>query len=150
MRSPRWSACRCRPPRSPSWPPARTLDIDTVAIAATYPEAVSAGFTTFLRDAGIAVASGVPNDIATATAAGGMDADAVLAMTLAADAPAAEAILVPDTALHTVAALPDLERAAGKVVLTANQVTAWYGLRLAGVDMHAVGLGCLFAADRSP
>jgi hypothetical protein len=41
------------------------------------------------------------------------------------DNPDAEAILVPDTALHTVAWLEQLEAAAGKPVLTANQVTFW-------------------------
>ena len=42
-----------------------------------------------------------------------------------------EAVLIPDTALHTVDFLPELEAAAGKTVLTANQVTMWEALRLA-------------------
>ena len=50
----------------------------------------------------------------------------------AADTPDAEAVLVPDTAMHTLALLPELEAAVGKPVLTANQVTVWEGLRLLG------------------
>lgn len=126
------------------------LGIDTVAVAATYPAAVSAGFTAFLGDAGIAVAAGTPNDVATATDAGRMDPDAVRAMVTAADVPTAGAVLVPDTALHTVASIDALERAVGKVVLTANLVTAWYGLQLTGVTARAEGLGTLFRPVDAP
>jgi maleate cis-trans isomerase len=42
----------------------------------------------------------------------------------------AEALLVPDTALHTVRELRRLEIAFGKPVLSANLVTVWEGLRL--------------------
>lgn len=67
---------------------------------------------------------------------------------------AAQALLVPDTAMHTLALIPDLEDTAGMPVLTANQGTVWEGLRLAGEIPCApglgvgVGVGALFAADR--
>ena len=38
-------------------------------------------------------------------------------------------MLVPDTALHTVEWLDDLDELLGKPVLTANQVSVWEGLR---------------------
>ena len=60
------------------------------------------------------------------------------------DHPRAEAILLPDTALHTIEFLDELEAAAGKTVLTANQVTVWEALRLAGALMPQEGLGTLF------
>ena len=53
-------------------------------------------------------------------------------MVKAADHPDAEAILVPDTAMHTLEIVDDLEAAIGKPVLTANQVTVWKGLDLLG------------------
>ena len=59
------------------------------------------------------------------------------------DNPDAEAILVPDTALHTVAWLEQLEAAVGKPVLTANQVTFWEALRLAGRLQPQAELGPL-------
>ena len=40
-----------------------------------------------------------------------------------------------------------LEHALGKPVLTANQVSAWEGLRLAGVSCACAGLGALFAGQ---
>ena len=48
------------------------------------------------------------------------------------DDPAAEAVLVPDTALTTTQHIAGLEGELGKPVLTANQVTAWYALRVPG------------------
>ena len=38
---------------------------------------------------------------------------------------AAEAVLLPDTALHTAALVEEAEELAGKKVLTSNQVTMW-------------------------
>jgi maleate cis-trans isomerase len=52
---------------------------------------------------------------------------------------------VPDTALHTVRSLAALEQAVGKPVITANQVSVWEGLRLAGREApRRAGLGSLF------
>ena len=61
--------------------------------------------------------------------------------------PEAEAILVPDTALHTAGWIEDLESAVdGKLVLTANQVTMWQALSLLDQFEFTVesGLGSLF------
>jgi maleate cis-trans isomerase len=54
---------------------------------------------------------------------------------------------VPDTALHTVTVVDELEAALGKPVLTANVVTMWEALRLAGAldTSRADDLGRLFA-----
>ncbi len=57
----------------------------------------------------------------------------------AADHPDAEAVLVPDTAMHTLAIVDKLEAAVGKPVLTANQVTVWKGLRTARPGADASG-----------
>jgi maleate cis-trans isomerase len=54
---------------------------------------------------------------------------------------------VPDTALHTVAWLDDLEERLGKPVLTANQVSVWEGLRVAGDRTVRTGLGTLFRTE---
>jgi maleate cis-trans isomerase len=67
-------------------------------------------------------------------------------MVQAADHPDAEAVLVPDTAMHTLAIIDELEAAIGKPVLTANQVTVWKGLQLLGPVPSLQGLGTLFAA----
>ena len=61
-----------------------------------------------------------------------MERDRVIAHARAYDDPAADAVLLPDTALHTVAFLDELEDAVGKTVLTANQVSDLGGPQAGG------------------
>jgi maleate cis-trans isomerase len=93
----------------------------------------------------------VSHDIPTAALAGELDRDGVLELARSNDSPQAQAILIPDTALHTARWINELEEALGKPVLTANQVTVWQGLRLAGALRPCTALGTLFtqAADLS-
>ena len=112
---------------------ARSLGIRRVAIAATYPAPVAERFAEFLGAAGIEVTGLTPNDVMTATEAGEMSEDATARMIAAGDRPDAEAVFVPDTALPTARVLPRLAREAGKPVLTANQVTVWEAMRIAGL-----------------
>ncbi|MCJ8504736.1 maleate cis-trans isomerase [Kocuria flava] len=121
------------------------LGLTRVAVAATYPEDVAAHFVRLLEAEGITVTALSTYDVPSGEDAGRLDAEWVLATARAADLTGAQALLVPDTALHTVAVLPRLEETLGMPVLTANQVTAWYGLRLAGHPARAEGLGALFA-----
>jgi maleate cis-trans isomerase len=123
----------------------RTLGVRRVAVAATYPEDVAHHFATFLKDAGAEVVGTRGSGIITAAEVGTWGRAEVLALARAGDRPDAEAVLLPDTALHTAAWLPDLEEALGKPVLTANQVTVWEGLRLIGAEAVRTGLGTLFA-----
>ena len=46
--------------------------------------------------------------------------------------------------MHSLRWIDELEQAAGKIVLTANQVTVWEGLRIAGHPLKLDGLGTLF------
>lgn len=123
----------------------RHLGLARVAIAATYPADVTEYFAAFLEQAGSVVVSGRDAGILTAEEVGSWGREQVLELARSADHPHADVVLMPDTALHTVAHLADLEEALGKPVLTANQVTVWEGLRLA--DRRAWGhrLGRLFA-----
>ncbi|MEU1895535.1 maleate cis-trans isomerase family protein [Streptomyces pristinaespiralis] len=124
---------------------ARHLGMPRVAIAATYPADVTEYFAAFLEKSGAVVVSGRDAGILTAEEVGTWGREQVLELARSADHPDADVVLMPDTALHTVAHLADLEEALGKPVLTANQVTVWEGLRLA--DRRAWGdkLGRLFA-----
>lgn len=126
---------------------ARELGIERVAVAATYPEDVADLFAEFLKKGGIEVLSTRGSGIITAEEVGTWGHDEVLELARAGDHPDAQAVLMPDTALHTVAWLHELEETLGKPVLTANQVTAWEGLRLAGRRVNAPGLGQLFTRE---
>ena len=131
----------------------RVFGAESVAIAATYPEPVTRCFVELLRDAGFDVLTSDSNDIETAAEAGTTDREAVLELAAAGDHPDANALLVPDTALHTVRWLSELEHTVGKPVLTANQVTVWEALRIGGRPVSAPDLGTLFqtsVSDSSP
>lgn len=120
------------------------LGLRRVSVAATYPEDVASHFVGLLEEDGITVTALSTYDVPSGEDAGLLDAEWVLATAGAADLTGAECLLVPDTALHTIDVLPRLEEALGMPVLTANQVTAWYGLRLAGHPARAQNLGTLF------
>ncbi|GAB3241244.1 maleate cis-trans isomerase family protein [Mycolicibacterium hippocampi] len=122
----------------------RHLGIGKVAIAASYPDDVAQHFVGFLSDGGVHVVSMGSHGIVTAAEVGTLEPSQVVAMVTAADHPDAEAVLVPDTAMHTLAIIEELEAAVGKPVLTANQVTVWKGLELLGPVPALPGLGALF------
>jgi len=122
------------------------LGITRVAVGATYPDDVAERFVAFLGKAGVEVLSLSAKGIITAAEVGTLERDAVLEFAAAVDHPEAQAVLLPDTALHTIGLLDALEERVGKPVLTANQVSVWQGLRLAGGSVVQGGLGALFRA----
>ncbi|BCM67128.1 MULTISPECIES: maleate cis-trans isomerase family protein [Streptomyces] len=126
---------------------AREIGVRRVAIGATYPEDITALFADFLRAAGLEVTGTRSSGVVTAAEAGTWGEEDVLTLARAADTPDAEAVLLPDTALHTAAHLGVLEKSLSKPVLTANQVTVWEGLRLADRRVNAPSLGTLFTRE---
>lgn len=126
---------------------AREIGAGRVAVGATYPEDLAARFADFLRAGGLTVTGVRGAGIGTAAEIGAWGEAEVHALARAADTPDAEAVLLPDTALHTAAHVASLERELGKPVLTANQVTVWEGLRLVDRRVNAPGLGSLFTRE---
>lgn len=126
---------------------ARHLGLRRVAVAATYPADVAERFRDFLAGAGIEVVALTCRGIITAAEVATLGRSDVLDFIAANDHPDAEAVLVPDTALHTVAWLDEAEERLGKPVLTANQVSVWEGLRIAGDRATRPGLGTLFRTE---
>jgi maleate cis-trans isomerase len=120
------------------------LGLTRVSVAATYPKDVASHFVEFLGADGITVTALSTYDVPSGEDAGLLGPDWVLETARAADISGAECLLIPDTALHTLAILPELEETVGLPVLTANQVTAWQGLKLAGHPASAGRLGTLF------
>jgi maleate cis-trans isomerase len=123
----------------------RALGLKRVAVAATYPEELSGAFRQFLQEDGVEVVHLGCLDLLTGDDAALVPRREVLEFARANDHPEAEAVLLPDTALHTTAFLPELETHVGKIVLTANQVTLWEALRLAGALTPQKNLGHLMS-----
>ncbi len=127
----------------------RELGVRRVAIGATYPDDVAGLFADFLRAGGadVDVVSVRSSGIITAAEVGEWGEAELFALAREADTHSAEAVLLPDTALHTAAHIPALEKDLGKPVLTANQVTVWEALRLADRRVNAPALGALFTRE---
>ncbi|MFD7158564.1 maleate cis-trans isomerase [Kribbella sp. NPDC059898] len=122
----------------------QAMAIDQVAVAASYPEDVAQHFVRFLAAAGIEVVSMGSSGIVTAAEVGTLEPEQVITMAKAANHRDADAVLIPDTALHTLGIIDELEIATGGAVLTANQVTVWKGLELVGPVPSLPDLGMLF------
>ncbi len=126
---------------------ARSLDVRRVAVAASYPQEVARHFVDFLRAGGVEVTTMGSHGIVTAREVGELGLADVVRMIETVDTAGAEAVLVPDTAMHSLAWLDELEAAAGMPVLTANQVTIWEGLSLVTPPPALPGLGTLFGTS---
>lgn len=128
----------------------QTLGITRVAVAATYPEDLAVEFAGFLGEGGIQVVHLDSLGIWTAVEVGEVGGEEVIDFVRANDHADADALLVPDTALHTAAILDELDAVLGKPVLTANQVTMWQALRLGGRVQRQRGFGQLFTVAEDP
>ncbi len=124
------------------------LGVARVAVAASYPRDIADLFAAYLTAAGVEVVATSSAGIATGALVGELDPDQVRRLVTTHDHAAAEAVLVPDTAMRTLDLVAELETELGKPVLTANQVTVWHGLRLAGAGPVAPRLGTLFSTRR--
>src|SRR5262245_50372450 len=121
------------------------LGLRRVAVLAPYPEAAARAFVAFLGEWGIEVDGFLWLDALNGFDSALIPADAVVRAARETDRLTAEALLIPDTALSTLPIVDELERTLGKTVLTANQVTIWEGLRLAGSSLTVAGHGQLLA-----
>ncbi|MFI2432406.1 decarboxylase [Streptomyces sp. NPDC018693] len=123
------------------------LGLRRVAVGATYPADVADLFADFLRAADIEVVGVRGAGIRTPAEVAAWGEEDLFTLARAADHPDADALLLPDTALHTASHLPALEKTLAKPVLTANQVTVREALRLADRRVHAPELGALFTRE---
>ena len=121
----------------------KSLGLKRVAVAATYPVELSKAFRTFLESDEIEVIHMGCLGVWTGDESALIEREEVLRFARANDHPDAEAVLIPDTALHTAGFLNELDTAVGKTVLTANQVTMWEALRLVRRLKPQSGLGRL-------
>jgi len=117
------------------------LNVDRVALASVYHPDLTAAFAAFLAEAGVTTVHAVSADAGSDRALAAWDGRRITELTVAADHEDAEAVLVPETALHTTPLLAELEERTRKPVLTATAVTVW---EATGAEQG--GLGTLFRA----
>lgn len=119
------------------------LGITRISLGSVYHPAVTDAFVEFLAGAGIQTVHRIDLDARSDRELATWDRSQLMTIVDESNTDAAEAILIPETALHTAACLDDLEARAGKPVLTATQVTLWAALRLVGFPHPWHGLGVL-------
>lgn len=127
------------------------LGVSKVAVAASYPDDLAQHLRALLERAGIDVVTFAAHGIFTAAEVGLMGEADITRMIREVDVVEAEAMLVPDTAMHSLRWIDSFEAALGKPVLTANLVTVWEGLRITGHPVPELQrLGRLFSPVASP
>ena len=108
----------------------RLAGVGTVAVATPYDERITALLAAYLADSGFTVTGSTQLGLAGAIAA--VPPAEVAALIRRADHPAAQAIVVSCTNLHTYDVIAELEAELGKPVISASQATLWAALRRIG------------------
>jgi maleate isomerase len=115
----------------------RHLDVHRIAAATPYTADLTAGLSSYLAEAGVEVVAaaglGLTSEIWT------VPYDVTAQLVRDTDRPDAESVFISCTNLPTYDVIAPLEAELGKPVLTANQVTMWLALTVAG--RKAVGPG---------
>jgi len=123
----------------------RHLGIGRAALLASYPENTAKAFCGFLRECSIEVCDVAWLGAASGPAAAALGAQRLMDKAAELNVPEDTALLIPDTAMPSMHLIAPLEDRLGCPVLTANQVTLWEAVRLAGDGRKAGDLGRLFA-----
>jgi len=126
----------------------RALGVARVALATPYHDALNEHERHFLAQNGIEVVAlkglgigaGGPHEYVRIAR---VPKEEVLAHARSVDRPEAQALMISCTDFATLEAIPALERALGKPVITSNQATFWAALRAARVDDRLQSFGRL-------
>jgi maleate isomerase/arylmalonate decarboxylase len=129
----------------------RALGAARVALATPYHDALNEHERHFLAQNGIeavalkglGIGTGGPHEYVRIAR---VPKDEVAAHARSVDCPAAQALVISCTDFATLDAIPALERALGKPVVTSNQATFWAALRAVGVADRFQSYGRLLAA----
>jgi maleate cis-trans isomerase len=126
----------------------RHLGLSRVALASVYHPEISGHFVDRIRETGARVVSRVDDDAGSDRQLAAWGPERIIDLVGRAARPDAEAVLLPETALHTADLTDRLENAAGGVpVLTATQVTLWEALHRIGFRAQTDAAGPLFASS---
>ena len=122
----------------------RVLAVRRVALATPYHPAVMQRLVDYLSELDIEVVSSVGLGLVKDWDINALSPADLAAVIQQADSPEAEAVFLSDTCLVLSPIAEALERDLGKPVFSANMVTMWHALRLAGVRDFVPGRGSIF------
>ncbi|WP_026379777.1 maleate cis-trans isomerase family protein [Afifella pfennigii] len=126
---------------------AAALGVRRVSVLATYPEETAAIFLAFLSEFGIEALNMKSLGFDSGWNSSEFATEALVEAAAGAMAPDAEALLIPDTALPTFAAIEALEARLQRPVLSANAVSLWHAMQIADRPIPVSGLGRLLAGQ---
>ncbi|HVY17657.1 MAG TPA: hypothetical protein VHB27_20730 [Rhodopila sp.] len=124
----------------------QVLGADRIVMAGPWSEATNASAAAFIEASGVEVLGHRALGHVSNLEIGLLDADTALDLGQAVDRPDAQAIMLACGNWLTLGIVDRLEAAAGKPVLTTNQVSLWAVLRLAGHHAPVFGWGRLLRA----
>ncbi len=127
-----------------------TLNVSRIAVLATYPQAATQAFSAFLSEYDVEVVATKSLGFESGWTSSTLDAATLERCAQDAMVPAAQALVIPDTALPTFDVIERLEQAIGQPVLSANAVSLWHGMCVAGEVVRVEGLGCLLDGPATP
>ncbi len=122
---------------------ATALKLRRVVVLAPYPKQVTDHFVKFLNAFDVEVVKQHCLDLPNGRSCGLLPVQQLLKIAEEIDVPESQALLFPCTSFSGLSLVEPLEALLGKPVLTANQVTLWQGMRLAGVNEPGPGFGAL-------
>jgi maleate isomerase len=124
----------------------RILNISRVAVASPYLPDVEQCFIEFIEGHGVKVLKS--RSLCLEQGHSIVPPEDIRDLAETVDVPDAEAIFVGCTGQKLAESIEALEAKHGKPVLTANQVTGWYALRLIGIRPQLSGRGRLFSENK--
>lgn len=124
----------------------RHLGLRRVALASVYHPRMSDHFIARVGEAGAQVICRVDAAARSDRELAAWTPEQIIDLVRQAAHPDAQAVLLPETALHASRLTTDLEHAAGCPVLTATQVSLWAASQLAGIPAVSSTAGPLFRA----
>ncbi|MFO0998216.1 MAG: hypothetical protein U1F33_16155 [Alphaproteobacteria bacterium] len=109
---------------------AAALGVREIDILSAYTEEVTALLATFFRNSGLVVRRASALGCVHTAESAALDIEKIVARFAEQNPDSRRPIMIPDTAINTLAILPRLATAAGRPVITANQASLWHALAL--------------------
>ena len=127
----------------------RHLNLSRVALASVYHPAASNHFIQRLAEAGATTVSRVDADASSDRELADWTSDQIASLVQSCLHDQAQAVVLPETALHTATIADRLDEAAGRPVLTATQVSIWAAYDAIAQRPHTTNAGSLFTRAKS-
>ena len=121
----------------------KALGVRRVGVASPYIEPVRERLVAYLAEHGITAVTNIGRNIVKDWEISKLSLSDLGALVREADAPDAEAVFLSETCLVLSPIAEALEAELGKPVFSANMVTMWHALRLAGIEDALPGFGSL-------